>query len=314
MGRLRSGLDWFRALIERKLGVCPYCMRASALGSIIGWLLFAVAWLFLPSRSLQILLLVGASAFTLLISAHLVAYLVRVGLSLRERDRIIRSANPAVGQGLARREFLALVLKAGAYALAVALFPGARVAQAANCVGNHDVSGDPEIAFPAGANTYTSPRSAAEAGLIAAVKAKCDALCAAKTCDANPPTCLSSGVPVRDPMDCTESDQNPGFWRCTAIVKQCPCKCFTCVEQKPPPPGDFGYGIGADAGAAGTAAEADADAKCKAFCEQIKCSPASKVCKSLGKTLEKKKPGKLPNNDRTSRAGIRACQCACRDP
>ena len=319
MGRLRSSLRRVAGVIQRKLGVCPYCMRASALGAVVGWILYLASAL-LSSWLLSLLVLLAASAFTLLIAAHLVAYMVRVGLHLRHRDRMTR---PASG-GLARREFLGLILKAGAYALAVALLPSARLfAQAGACQKqdgtpkSHDVATKP----PTFTETamFISPLTAAEEEVLKQARAKCKAVCDAKACDAAQGTTCVALEPVRGPLTCKESQDQPGFFRCSTEVKQCPCKCYTCQDNTPPAPYNEAYGeeSGVGTGDEGPNMEADGKAKCDEFCKKIKCPPppADRVCKqnpNKNPNYGKRKTGRNQHsNKRYSRAPITKCQCIC---
>lgn len=101
-----------RALVSRKLGRCPKCMRLSALGALIGWIACAGVYFVFPNPALLGLTLFVATSFSLLWISHTVAFTIRVGSALKE-DRV-GNEKP----NLSRREFVPAL---GRYALFGAL-------------------------------------------------------------------------------------------------------------------------------------------------------------------------------------------------
>jgi len=299
---LRSRFAWIRELIIRKLGVCPYCMRAAALGTIVSWVLYSIAAISVPGQPLSLLPLVAASCFTLLLSAHVIAYMVRYALRLRAHDRLARAGEIPGSRGIDRRQFLSLVLQAGAYALAVAVVRAMPAfGQAVNCAGAHNQATVPPTMTQS--RNFTT-EAAAYADFQAMIKAKCDAFCGARNCGG--PSCLPSADAVVGKIDCAQI--SPGVFRCEGELKQCTCGCYSCVRNAPPPPYNEAYGEGA-AGAEIGAMQADSDQKCADFCARITC-PAPKNCVRTGTTRGTHKAWG-PVASRKAKAPIKACTCKC---
>ncbi len=107
-----------RALISRKLGRCPRCMRASAFGTLAGWATFAATYVVWPHPTLLALGLLVTVSFTLLLLAHLVAVMVRVA-SLHDAVHAGHSAGVPAEFSVGRR---AVLLRLGRAALWTAAF------------------------------------------------------------------------------------------------------------------------------------------------------------------------------------------------
>ena len=317
----RSPLPSLHGLIARKLGVCPYCMRASAVGAVIGWVLYAIASIAVPNRWVLAGLLAGASCFTLLFSAHLVAYMARHAVRMRSAERIM---HPGVhwGAGMGRRQFLGLVLKAGAYALTIAFFrPVPALADAATCKKGRDMATNPATVTRskmfANFNNASAAQQLAYDDLIATFRSLCETACTAVNCMTDPTsTCYPSGDPDFDFKQyglVQPTPGNPNGWYAEAELKKCPCDCYVCGKVAPPSPFDVGHGEvpGNDPGTAGTRAENNADQKCTDFCAKITACGASKTCQKTGKLNgEHKKPWHDDGKTKASQA-IRQCICKC---
>jgi hypothetical protein len=311
---LRSRLQWARALVARKLGVCPFCMRASLLGTVAGWSAYTLVRFARAGRLLPALLLVAACCFTLLLLAHLVAYMVRVAIRLRSYDRLARTGLVDGAAPLGRRRFLALVLQAGAYALAVAFLRALPVsAQGSPCKGTHDVATSPPT--PVESDIFGT-EAAALADQAAKEKAKCDSFCAQRNCAPNA-NCLTSAAPTLGNLEWLHHEG--GMYQCRREVKSCSCDCYACTsigENSSGQPVPWPYGEATGDGGPGAevpAMEDDALAKCEQLCAKITKCPQGQTCKAVGKTLGKHKPPyDIGGGLRRVSAKIRECQCRCR--
>jgi len=222
MNFLLAGLRTIRRLVSEKLGVCPFCMRASARGAIAAWALYALGRAF--ERRLAVppfawtLLLACAWALTLLIAAHLVTYMARRAARIRAIERGVGRDRPP-NRLLTRREFASLVLGAGAAAAAIALFDYVPAqAGIVNCPGTFDMNRE-------GLGFGTTDTEADESFKDSEATI-CDLFCATKIC--------ASGGCVRNtvvPPVHGDKKFGPGplnSRRCTATIKQCSCTCSTC--------------------------------------------------------------------------------------
>jgi len=97
-----------RALVSRKLGACPSCIRTSVIGAIVCWAALVAMYSVLPNPSTLVVLLV-AVGFTVLAIIHTVAFTARL------RDYEERT-------GLGRRAFLAALLEGATTVALVSLF------------------------------------------------------------------------------------------------------------------------------------------------------------------------------------------------
>lgn len=121
-----------RALVSRKLGRCPKCMRLSARGTLISWLITAGMYLVLPNPYLIGLTLLVATSFTLLWISHTIAFTLRVGYALKE----VRHAEPdEQGSKLQRRQFIPALGRLALFSLfgSLALQPSRSIAQREKC-------------------------------------------------------------------------------------------------------------------------------------------------------------------------------------
>ena len=66
-----------KALLSRKLGRCPTCMRASAWGALTSWAAATALYFAWPIPALLVASLLLATAFTLLLLAHIIVFTVR---------------------------------------------------------------------------------------------------------------------------------------------------------------------------------------------------------------------------------------------
>lgn len=303
-----------RNRISEKLGVCPYCMRASALGSLASWTVyfligFAARWIVLPD-TVRLLVLAGACAFTLLISAHLVAYMVRIGRRVRSCQTAVAAASTSSERVVSRREFMSTVLAAGAAAAAVAVLGHVPTyGQAGGCEGKYDMDAD---AIGIGGDETEARESYDDF-----VDGRCDSFCKDKPCPGGDGCVRSTVAPrVRTQPKC-----EPGVgttWVCRGKVKQCSCTCSHCF-------GDHslhrwlgsdyanGYGL--------TQAEAEAEMikeareMCTKECERYQNCLAPKICKPAGEPdldyQTKKWGGSSPNSSGWSTARIKKCHCNC---
>jgi hypothetical protein len=127
MEKLKMVPSKVRQLLGAKLGQCPLCMRACARGTLACWAVFlmlAFAW---PNLIALAVTAGIAFCFTLLMALHLVTYMVRVGLTLRElSDRKIPVKQPLIDVP-GRRTFITIIGQAGVAAFLVAVF-GRKVA------------------------------------------------------------------------------------------------------------------------------------------------------------------------------------------
>jgi hypothetical protein len=137
MDKLKMIPSRVRRLLAAKLGRCPFCMRASARGTVASWaavLTLAFTW---PNPVALAVASVITFGFTLLMVSHLITYMIRVGLTLRAVQEEERPARMPSVDHQGRRTFMVSVGKAGVAALLISLF-GRRVAvwaQMAPCSG-----------------------------------------------------------------------------------------------------------------------------------------------------------------------------------
>jgi len=299
-----------KQLVSEKLGVCPFCMRASALGSLASWAIYVGARLThldrMPAGPLLLaLLVVVASCFTLLICAHLVAYMVRTARDIRafeHRPAAQEVTSPATTldrSTLSRREFVRVVLGAGAYAAAIAVLGTVPTfGQAQPCTATIEPTFPDNIAAGAGAEAATD--------LAQGAVLVCDALCDERTC-AGGSRCLQKGPPVITQPKC----QGAGAQRfCSASIKRCSCGCTPCAGTHEPAFPMSGYGIGANQGTAGPAAEADAKRLCDNFCNRFKnCQPLECV-RDSDPQLGERKVYHIQNVVHV-KIRIKRCKCKC---
>jgi len=313
MNFLIAGLRAVRRTISEKLGVCPFCMRASARGAIAAWALYALGRAF--ERRVAVpplawtLLLACAWAFTLLIAAHLVTYMARRAVRIRAIERRVGRDRPA-GRVLTRREFASLVLGAGAAAAAIALFDYVPAQGGiVNCPGKFDMN----RTVPGGGPTNAD----AEEDFLALEAAICDVYCATKIC--------ASGGCVRNTVVApvhSEKTYGPGpsGRTCTATIKQCNCTCSVCsADHSLNRWGGRDYAVGVDTTQA--TAEAKMKESARAMCEKEcaryrDCHPNPPLnCKRNGE------PTMDPDTYKHYGGGgvvlveqrVKTCHCSCQD-
>lgn len=97
-----------RALVSRKLGACPTCIRTSVIGAIVCWVALVAMYSVWRNPSTLVVLL-AAVGLTVLAIIHTVAFTARL------RDYEERT-------GLGRRAFLAALLKGATTVALVSLF------------------------------------------------------------------------------------------------------------------------------------------------------------------------------------------------
>ena len=299
--------------ISEKLGVCPFCMRASALGSLASWAIVVGARLMhverIPAGPLLLaLLVIVAWCFTLLICAHLVAYMVRVARDVRaceHRHTAPDVASPATAldrSTLSRREFMRVVLGAGAYAATIAVLGTVPTfGQAQPCTATIEPTFPDNIAAGAGANDGEATGNLRQGAVLV-----CDALCDERTC-AGGSRCLQKGPPVLTQPKCQAAG---GQRHCSASIKRCSCGCTPCAGSHEPAFPMSGYGIGANQGTAGAAAEADAKQLCDNFCNRFKnCQPLECV-RDSDPQLGERKVYHIQNIVHV-KIRIKRCKCKC---
>jgi len=309
MSVVRFALVRFGVLVSEKLGVCPLCMRASALGSVLAWVVYGgirAARLdpILPA-ALVALTLIVALAFTTLIAAHLAAYMVRVARRTR-RSRDGRGAGASSNHAfLSRREFFGLILRAGAYAAATAfLGPFAAFGQANTCAGKRE---------PGYQRTETASGATKEEAL-GAFRAKAEQFCSLLCEDLD---CGTDGGCVREgPIVVSEPECWPGILGgvvCQGEVKQCTCGCKKCKGSHDPLVfGDHAWGLGASDAAARGDLPVNARTMCDKICARHKDCLPPKTCKRNGEpVLGEIKSWKSGFNSYEARARLIKCPCDC---
>ena len=299
-----------RALFSRKLGVCPFCMRTSGLGTLIAWALYAGAALVFPHGLARILLLILAVAFTLLLSAHIAAYVARAVIRWRACRGLLEDGDRDADSGLRRREFLRLVMHASAYAIAFSLPGAARVfgQMFPPCAGIHGQTGNPDAAI----STAGADAAGARDNYVLRAQRICDAYCASYVFHSpcGPvQTCVQSAPPV-----VAEPTIKPGVFSADGRVKECTCACKGCPgERIPMAPGNIAQGSDPVPATADQKMEDDAVAKCNVICERNTDCLLPNDCKHTGHTLGKKKhfahAGVI-----TAEAPILSCTCDCVPP
>lgn len=78
MGTCGSCGSGVRSLLSRKLGRCPRCMRAAAAGTVAAWVTAGALYVLWPHAALVGVAVVLAGSVSLLLLAHLVAFLNRM--------------------------------------------------------------------------------------------------------------------------------------------------------------------------------------------------------------------------------------------
>ena len=272
----------FRNLVARKLGVCPFCMRTSALGSLGLWLLYTAMRILLPGLLLATLVLIPATAFSLLFLSHLVAYMIRAGARLRAHRRAVARRQGLEPPDSSRREFLATALRAGGYALVISFLGDTAIF---GQVGNCDGTFKPKLG-----SIYVESTSIELARKLYAEDAirVCDRECGVRDCTEGR-MCLQSEAtkPVPGEPECKETLPGSGTFYCYGKVKECTCACNVCDgDHRVPdyngykPPG--GAGEGPNGPAAEGAANQNALDQCATWCSRFENCEPPKRCKCNG--------------------------------
>ena len=296
-----------RDVIARKLGVCPFCMRASALGAIAGWGVFALLSFFTAHPLLLIPALVIALAMSVLIAAHLAAYMAR---SAREVHHYNATAVSGERRAIARREFIAIVLRAGAYAATIAVFGRVPAfGQADTCTGKHDEM------YPLTVESTGTTKAEAIAEYWQLVQGECDDWCEEpfNSCPGGT-ACVQAGTPVASKPEC---EKPFSIWQCEGTLKQCTCVCMRCNGKHRPPGAptpndglDYVSEAGANQGAARAAIAASVKVNCDKVCAKFKDCTAPKKCKRTGFATTKPKFWPVSDGMRGS-TRIKFCKCNC---
>jgi hypothetical protein len=293
-----------RALIRAKLGVCPRCMRASALGSVLSWALVAGLGAFTATPWLLLPALIVAIAFSALIAAHLVAYMIRTGRALCHRERAARAMHDPA-HALTRRAFAGVVLRAGAWAaLAAFLGPLAARAQANLCAGKQEPN-PRRTEFGVG-NT--------KAEALQRAQQKAEDYCAL-LCEDLP--CGAAGGCVRDgPVVVTVLSLEPGAlapWDCEVEVKQCNCGCRKCSGTHGPLfYSENAWGLGTTEAEARSDLQTNAGKMCDKVCARNTDCIGPKTCKRVGSPrLAEAKAWKHASNIWEASAKLLSCNCDC---
>ncbi len=229
-----------RALISRKLGRCPRCMRASAFGTLAGWATFAATYVVWPHPTLLALGLFVAVSFTLLLLAHLVAVMVRVA-SLHDAVHAGHSVSVPTEFSVGRR---AMLLRLGRAALWTAafgfgIFRTPRKAGAGAPPPTCERPAKHETKAVAGSNlganrVCAANKKAAEAAALPLFAAPAGIFAKNFCFGFNSQTCPRCVVKSEDvDIDCTDTKipcQIPGdgpgtFFDCTGVVTKVACRC-----------------------------------------------------------------------------------------
>jgi hypothetical protein len=306
MSLLASGIRAVRQRISEKLGVCPFCMRASALGTISAWTIYWLAawiapWLVAPAP-IRFLILIVAWSFTLLIASHLTAYMIRTARFLRSRE--VRTASAAMqltDRTLTRRDFMKTVLAAGAYAATIAVLGHIPSFGQATCTGKHDVDFD--------INAFGGDEKAAREIYDEMVDARCDDHCSTFPCGTAGGCVRSTVAPrVRAQPKCVPD--GAGF-TCTGKVKQCNCTCNKCFGDhnlNKAHGRDYAHGIGSDPIESVDKMLEDARKKCDDECARYTDCSAPTTCKRNG---DPPMDGQWKQGGVHTHQRIKHCKCHC---
>jgi len=215
MDMLRACLRSVSAIGARKLGRCPRCIRFAARGAGLGWVValsLRVVWSTSAAVGLAVLV---ATAFTVVLLAHLVIYTWRMALrAFAERMPANRGADAS------RRRFIVQGMGLALYAVGAALWGFGRVVIAADdCTGIQDVDDD-EVIEVVKESTETTRREA-----LRLLSARCIELevCGAKSCDAGFECVDDRRAAPRFTLKAREQHRVGETWR--VVLTGCPCTC-----------------------------------------------------------------------------------------
>jgi hypothetical protein len=307
---MKAIVSGVRARLAAKLGVCPFCVRTALYGALASWLVVAGFAAFWPQPLAPAVAVIVASAFSMLVAAHVAAHLWRVSSGLKEIEQEVRTTGPA-GQDFAigRRQFLGTVAKAGAAFTLIAL-TGKSFALTVRAQGGcaNVSAANPVCADGGDDNT-------AIANLFAVAQTACDTLCSTLACAAGS-KCLRNGAPSFNVFEAQCSDNALGGRTCCVRV-ECPCGCKSCQDGVPADTAVSGKA--GNKGDAWSQMKANAEAACLAYCEKVdSCPPAKPKCKTNGTAKVEAKQNKdcLQTSKNpvewTCTGKITNCPCQCR--
>jgi hypothetical protein len=307
-----------RNFVAKKLGVCPFCMRTSAWGAVLSWCLAAVGHLAFDVPLITWLLTAAASAFSLLFIAHLVTYAIRSGIEAHRHRRIVQLSDGFTISDPTRRDFLKVMAKATAYALAISFLgsmPGRAQAQA--CDGTNPP--------PVGDSTINDATFGTEAAAQAYLDKEMLQLCDR--------ACQQRGCPQGEGKLCVQNDKKKPIgpkvkpagknFKVGGKVKQCTCSCDECAGDHRIPDTSTGQKgeIDPTMGSGGPkptkqeaidAANADARARCDELCKRFKnCKTPTPKCKYHSSSNQAPKSWQDDNGMWHATAKVANCNCSC---
>lgn len=306
---MRTILSGVRVRLAAKLGICPFCVRASIYGALASWIVVAGLGALWPQPVAMALSVIVASAFSLLVVAHIAAHVWRVSSGLRQFEKAVRTTTPDREFAIGRREFLGTAAKAGVAFTLIALAGRSFSLTVRAQGGCANVSpANPVCADGPDDNT-------AIANLYAATRTACDALCPTLGCAVGS-KCLRSGAPLYNPFVAQCSDNGRGGRTCCVQV-ECPCACKSCKDGVPADA--VVSGKAGNKGDAWSQMKANAEAACVAYCDKVDSCPAAKpLCKTNGAAkvdANQKKDCRQTSTDPvewTCTGTITNCPCQCR--
>jgi len=213
-------------LISMKLGRCPYCMRASARGTLAAWVALGIVSLVWSHSMLHGLALLVALGFTALLLAHMAAF------TWRAVPHVVRSIGwpPAPQHSAERREFLGEAMKVGATAVALSLLSFGRVVLVRADTNRCKTQRLNQFLSASGSDTDEAKRN-----LELQARTFCDDLCRDKWCAPSTKTCKLISVPSFERKGglelgaCSggESGSSGGMSgvSCVAFLHLCDCDC-----------------------------------------------------------------------------------------
>jgi len=280
-------------------------MRSSAVGTVVGWAVYATAALVWPLTPAAVVALVIAACFSLLLGSHLVAYMIRVALHLRHLGQGTGVGKPPRGCRLSRRQIVWTVGKAGGAALLLALFGRApHVTAQVVCPGAHNPNS------PVSGTGAT--RDAAEQDYVRNALAQCELICFGgdAACQPTQRICLrNADVQVTRPR--CEKNRYTGMWTCMGTLSSCSCGCSACAPGAPPGTEAAVTGSGATEALAQANLQANADARCDTYCQRRNALCPDQTCTRNGAATLQNTNCKRRGHVWECSGTIVSCPCAC---